>query len=166
VGPGEEIRSMIGESYRCVRGLCGVSRVVCLAAVLVLGAVRAHAGELIYQPVNPSFGGNPFNSSHLLATANAQNGYPPPSRRSPAGIAEGSSNADRFIRQLEGRLLSGLASELTNAIFGNELQERGKVVFGEQTITFERTLESIDLVIEDASTGATTEISVPVLQVD
>lgn len=133
---------------------------------LWLGATTAHAGDLVYKPINPSFGGNPFNSAHLIGIANAQNGYSPPSRPSPLATTPGSSHADRFIRQLEGRLLSGLATEVTNAIFGNDPQERGKVVFGEQSITFERTLDSIDLVILDSATGASTEISVPLLQVN
>ena len=32
-------------------------------------AGSAAAQELVYTPVNPSFGGNPFNSAHLLGTA-------------------------------------------------------------------------------------------------
>ncbi|HEX5379077.1 MAG TPA: curli assembly protein CsgF, partial [Phenylobacterium sp.] len=35
------------------------------------------AQQLVYTPVNPTFGGNPFTSGHLLAEANAQNQYKP-----------------------------------------------------------------------------------------
>jgi curli production assembly/transport component CsgF len=38
----------------------------------------AAAGELVYRPVNPSFGGDPFNSSHLLGIANANDRYKDP----------------------------------------------------------------------------------------
>ena len=31
------------------------------------------AQDLVHQPISPTFGGNPFNSSHILGTANAQN---------------------------------------------------------------------------------------------
>ncbi|MBC7156547.1 MAG: hypothetical protein H5U20_03415, partial [Rhodobacteraceae bacterium] len=40
--------------------------------VVVVAAAPAIAGDLVYQPVNPSFGGNPGNSGHLLSIANAQ----------------------------------------------------------------------------------------------
>ena len=44
------------------------------AAVLVLiVAAPASAQDMVYQPINPTFGGNPFNSAHLLGLANAQN---------------------------------------------------------------------------------------------
>ncbi|MBB40350.1 MAG: hypothetical protein CMF01_09740 [Hyphomonas sp.] len=42
------------------------------ALMLVGGVVSApavSAQELVYTPVNPSFGGNPFNSSHWSAPA-------------------------------------------------------------------------------------------------
>jgi curli production assembly/transport component CsgF len=47
-----------------------------LAASLVAGA--AVAGELRYQPVNPTFGGYAINSQHLLARASAQNKHEKP----------------------------------------------------------------------------------------
>jgi curli production assembly/transport component CsgF len=34
----------------------------------------AQASQLIYRPVNPSFGGDPNNGSWLLSSANAQSG--------------------------------------------------------------------------------------------
>jgi curli production assembly/transport component CsgF len=38
----------------------------------------AAAGQLTYRPVNPSFGGDPFNSAHLLGIANANDRYKDP----------------------------------------------------------------------------------------
>ena len=35
----------------------------------------AAAGQLTYRPINPSFGGDPFNSAHLLGIANANDRY-------------------------------------------------------------------------------------------
>src|SRR5690554_2403252 len=43
-----------------------------LSAALIVGAGAAVAGELIYQPINPSFGGNPLLGNHLLNKAQAQ----------------------------------------------------------------------------------------------
>jgi curli production assembly/transport component CsgF len=59
--------------------------------------------------------------------------------------------------------LSGLASQVTDAIFGPNPQDSGTVQFGEQTITFVRGLESIVLTIFDDRTGESTQIQVPTL---
>lgn len=44
-----------------------------LAAALALATGPASAGQLIYTPVNPSFGGNPLNGSYLMSVANQEN---------------------------------------------------------------------------------------------
>ena len=41
-------------------------------AILAVSAGSAFAGQLVYQPVNPSFGGSPLNGSWLLAQGQAQ----------------------------------------------------------------------------------------------
>ena len=117
----------------------------------------AVAQELVYEPINPSFGGNPFNSNHLIALANAQNDYDPPARET-----DSSSDIDRFVRSLQSRLLSSLSSEVANAIFGEDAQESGRIIFGDQTIDFSRTLEGVQLTITEGD-GAQTVITVPTL---
>jgi curli production assembly/transport component CsgF len=122
-------------------------------AALVLSTSSACADDLIYTPVNPSFGGNPFNSSHLLAVANAQNDYEAPRTRE--------SQADQFVRMLQSRLLSSLATRVSDAILGEGAQPTGEIVYGEQTVRWETSIDSIRLTIVDASTGAETEIVIP-----
>jgi len=48
------------------------------AAAWPLLSMPAMAGQLIYTPVNPSFGGNPLNGSYMLQSAQAQKRYPYP----------------------------------------------------------------------------------------
>ncbi|HLV16833.1 MAG TPA: curli assembly protein CsgF [Pseudomonas sp.] len=43
-----------------------------LAASMTLGAGMAYAGELIYRPINPSFGGDPLAGNYLLNKAQSQ----------------------------------------------------------------------------------------------
>lgn len=124
------------------------------SAVLCLVATPVAAQDLTYTPINPSFGGNPFNSAHLLGVAGAQNDY-----KDPASLAN-QSQAAQFARQLQSRLLSALASQVTDAIFGDNPQESGRIVFGGQTIEFNRTLDAVQLTITD-ETGAVTEIEIP-----
>ncbi|MDR9393807.1 MAG: curli assembly protein CsgF [Roseovarius sp.] len=143
-----------------------------MAIALGLAGGSASAGDLTFQFINPSFGGNPGNSGHLLSIANAQR----EATASDADDGDGvlgtgddtgddarDSRADLFVRQLEGRLLSALSAEVTDAIFGEDPQDQGTVEFGDTTITFERTPEAITLDIIDLLDGTSTTISVPQL---
>lgn len=138
-------------------------------AGLTLITSSGFAGELIYSPVNPSFGGSPLNSAHLLGLASAQrestaSDFKKPTTATgtnPGGTS--TSDADLFVRQLQGRLLSALAAQVTDAIFGENPQENGTVQFGDTTVTFDRTGGSIRLTIVNAADGTVTEIVVPQL---
>ena len=141
-----------------------VMRALLAGAGLLASAHAGSASELVHQFTNPSFGGNPFNSQHLLGVANAINDYSDPSARS-ANATANLSQGDIFARQLESRLLSGLADQVVEAIFGEDQQNSGKVVFGDQQISFVRGLETISLTIVNTATGQTTQVEVPVLQV-
>lgn len=125
------------------------------AALVLAAASTAVAQDMVYTPVNPTFGGNPFNSGHLLGVANAQNDF-----RDPRSTT-GSSQADIFSRQLQSRLLSALSSQIVDAIFGENPQERGTISFGGQTISFVRDLVNVTLTITDDATGEVTTIVVP-----
>ena len=144
-----------------------MKRLLVIAGILV-STGAASAAELTYTPVNPSFGGNSLNSTHLISTANAQrtataSDATKSSSTSSSSSSSGTTSADLFVRQLEGRLLSALASQVTEAIFGDNPQDSGTVTFGETEITFNRGTDAISLVITDFSDGTVTEIEVPQL---
>ena len=121
-----------------------------LGGILTAGA---QAQDMVYTPTNPSFGGNPFNSSHLLGLANAQNNY--------KAKEDDESQAELFSRQLQSRLLSALASQVTDAIFGENPQESGVITFGDQTIAFVRGLSSLGLPRTGCLRGRVSEIEIP-----
>lgn len=149
-----------------------LKRMACafLASATLVGPTVAQ--DLVYTPVNPSFGGNPLNSSHLLSLANAQRDATASDSKKNTGGGGGDddtggggdSDVDLFIRQLQGRLLSALASQVTEAIFGDNPQDRGTIKFGDTTVEFERTTDSITLRITDGD-GTVTVITVPQLVV-
>jgi len=122
----------------------------------------ADASELVYTPINPSFGGNPFNSAHLIGLAEMQNQYR--GSASPLARPTTQSQADLFVRSLSSRLLSALAGQVTDAIFGDTPQQSGTIVFGDVTVDFERGLEFVNLTITDAASGSVTDVSIPILQ--
>lgn len=71
-------------------------------------SLNANAGELIYTPINPSFGGDPFMGSYLLGKAQSQDTNTDPNAR---GI-ESLSSTERLIQSLESRLISQLISDV------------------------------------------------------
>jgi curli production assembly/transport component CsgF len=135
----------------------GIARAVCTALLFVIGG-SVQAQDLVYTPINPSFGGNPFNSAHLLGIAGAQK------PEKPAAARAETSPSDLFLRQLQSRLLSALAGQVTDAIFGDNPQDEGTVSFGNQLVTFQRGLDNVRLTVVDLSAGTTTEIDIPLLQ--
>lgn len=142
-----------------------------LGVALWVGPIEGMTQDLVYQPVNPSFGGSPLNSGHLLSIANAQRNatasdYVAPSTSSSSSSTSGLSQAELFARQLQSRLLSSLSSEVVDAIFGDNPQDSGTVVFGTTEISFDRGVDSIELVLTDTVDGTVTEISVPQLVVN
>jgi curli production assembly/transport component CsgF len=127
--------------------------IVSVTATLLATCEQARADELVYTPVNPSFGGSPFNSGHLLGVANAQNDYSAPRQKE--------TQAEQFVRLLQSRLLSAVASQVSDAIFGDDAQPSGQIVFDNQSVQWETLGDSIRLLITDTTTGAVTEIIIP-----
>ena len=120
--------------------------------MVIAGA--ASAQQLVYTPINPAFGGNPFNSTQLEADASTQNQY------KSSGSGKNLADAQLFAQQLQSELLAGLANQVAQAIFGPNAQPSGTFSFGGETVTFVRTLGEITVNITDAS-GATTVITLP-----
>jgi curli production assembly/transport component CsgF len=115
------------------------------------------AGELVYTPVNPTFGGNPSNASGLLANANAQNKYTAPVTTTKQTALE------KFASQLQNAVLSRLTGTAVNGIFDAD----GKLLT-DKTVTAGNFVISIskdasgNLVMNttDTSTGQSTKIVV------
>lgn len=136
---------------------CSVGRFIAVLPLLAV-ADAALASEITFKPINPSFGGNPFNDGHLLATANVQNKYT--AKREERDLSE------QFVRSLQSRLYSSLATQVQEAIFGDDPQESGTFLVGDQQVSFVRGLEVITLEISNLADGSTTVIEVPVLEVE
>ena len=127
-------------------------------SVTIVDLPTVCAGDMVYTPINPSFGGSPLNSSHLLGLANAQNEHKE-TPKSPTGI----SNSDRFIQLLQASLYSSLAQQVSQAIFGENAQKQGRIKFQDQEVSFVNTGSEIRLAVTDFTTGNVTEIVVPTL---
>lgn len=126
------------------------------ALTLLLTSSSITASELVYTPINPSFGGNPLNSSHLFNGANAINDYAGP--KDDYGFEEESA-IDRLASSLESRLISQLLADVGNGNTG-------------QLETSDFLLNVVDddgallIQIVDKITGESSEIQVSGLQPD
>ena len=72
------------------------------AGLLLLGLGSCglvQATELVYTPINPSFGGNPLNGTWLLNNAQAQNDYDDPDLKDRASAFSGTTALERFSNQ-------------------------------------------------------------------
>ncbi|RON41878.1 curli assembly protein CsgF [Pseudomonas frederiksbergensis] len=77
-----------------------------------------HATELVYTPINPSFGGNPLNGTWLLNNAQAQNDFDDPDLKNRAAVP-GTSALERFTSQLQSRLLGQLLDNISTGNTGS-----------------------------------------------
>jgi curli production assembly/transport component CsgF len=134
-----------------------------LAAGVCLGLVAAGVGianELIWMPINPSFGGNPANGSWLLASAQAQNTMVPKTTTytRPDPLAD-------FEYSLKRQYLSRLADRIMDDVFGEDTllpseQTDAEYTLGDYHVQI-TTLGSIKVTITDTITGNQTDVEVP-----
>ncbi|GFD70418.1 curli assembly protein CsgF [Alteromonas sp. KUL106] len=82
-----------------------------IAFALVAPAIT-QATELVYEPINPSFGGNPLNGSFLLSKANSQNAHSAP-------LSERSYD-ERLQESLERAYINRIVREITDIAFGEQ----------------------------------------------
>lgn len=132
--------------------------VISLVTFFFLFAATLQAQDLIYQPKNPAFGGNPGNYSWLKASADIQN------------LFEEDFTSSRFQRDpledfrnsLQRQVLSQLTRDLVLRQFGEgeEIQE-SRFEFGEFTIEVIPGLDGIQLRIFNVLTGDETSITIP-----
>ncbi len=82
---------------------------------LLIGLIPLAAGatELVYTPVNPSFGGSPLNGQPLLNSAQATNKH-----KEPVTPLSQKTSLQQFNEMLERSVLSQLASAATSNVLG------------------------------------------------
>jgi curli production assembly/transport component CsgF len=117
--------------------------------------LAAQATSLVYEPVNPNFGGSPLNGTNLLNEANAQNKYKDPSADS---LTSGQSTLDQFNSQLQQAILSRVASSISSSIVGTDgTLHPGTINTGNFSIAITQvTGGNLQVTTTDKTTGAST----------
>src|SRR5690554_3440737 len=93
-----------------------------LLAMACATSTPAAATELVYYPLNPSFGGNPLNGSVLLNSALATNRHKDPDIGNDDFGIEQKTPLQQFNETLERSILSRLASAASSQIVGPDGQ--------------------------------------------
>ncbi|KJY98241.1 curli assembly protein CsgF (plasmid) [Pseudoalteromonas sp. THAF3] len=128
-------------------------------ALLLCASLPLMATELVYKPINPSFGGNPLNANMLLSKAQAQNKHRAP-------ISE-KTYGEKFQESLERTYLNRMVREITDIAFGDDVEDS---IFNQDSIFMSgdyqiqiitSTPDSITVQITNTLDGTVTVIEVP-----
>lgn len=122
-----------------------------VAAGFIAFASTLTATELVYTPVNPSFGGSPLNGNFLLQKAQAQNAHAEP------------LNEKTFVDKFQEALERNLINSLTRRIADGEITE-GVYDTGEFRVEVSLDTDGTVIVhITRLSSGEVTIIRMPAL---
>lgn len=132
------------------------------AATVIAWPRAAQATELVYQPVNPAFGGNPLNGSVLLGNAQAQDRHKDPEAQKNSlqgGLDK--TPLQEFNEILERSILGQLANAATGSVISNGKLVPGTVVTGNFTINISDLGGGLlRVTTTDKATGATSTFEV------
>lgn len=114
------------------------------------------ASEMVYTPINPSFGGSPLNGSFLLSKAQSQNAH--------SESRDELTYGERFEDSLQRAYINKLVREINDYAFG-EMDEDNPLLNGDQSfVTGDYTIEVItsnsDAVTVKVINSVTGEISI------
>lgn len=118
----------------------------------------AAAQDLVYQPQNPAFGGNPQNFQWMLQSAEEQQTFDeddPVRQRDPLA---------RFEDQIQRRVLNQISREIVGTRIGDDgvdLTQEGQFEFGDFQIEVIEDVDGLSLRIFNALTGDESTIEVP-----
>lgn len=125
-----------------------------LAGCAFAGGVQA--SELVYTPINPTFGGNPLNASQLQAVASAQKPSAPTTT-----TATQQSSSQQFLQMLQSQLYASLANAVSTAITGTNAQAAGTIKLNNMQVSWSTIDGQKQITMTDYSTGQVTTIVLP-----
>jgi curli production assembly/transport component CsgF len=131
-----------------------------LFIVFFFVAGKTYAQDFVYTPINPAFGGNPYNYSWLLSSAQAQNDIKDPT--SSLGFTSPTTDpmAD-FASSLNRQILSELSRQIVAKQFGENGLKAGTYAMGDYQIDVSDTSGGLQVTIQDTKNGSQTSVTVP-----
>ncbi|AYV15109.1 curli assembly protein CsgF [Shewanella algae] len=123
-----------------------------LRMLIVAGTLLAFSGqatELVYTPINPSFGGNPLNGSFLLSKAQAQNNN------------QAAGNEKDFVTRFKESLERNIINSITRGVADGEITD-GVYDTGDYRVEVASTGNGVMLTITNLLSGEVTVIEMPI----
>lgn len=138
---------------------------VCLArgaCLFFLTISSSFASQLVYTPVNPSFGGSPLNGPYVLGQASANNYKFLQNPATKQSAQNGPNSIQLFQQEITSSLLSQIATQVGQEIIGENARNSGTFNLNGEIIQFNRNGGQVNIDITDAATGGKTNIQIPV----
>jgi curli production assembly/transport component CsgF len=124
-----------------------------------LFAINLFASEIVWEAINPSFGGNPYNGTYLLNSAQLQKDA---AKKAEQGSTSANNAATQFQESLNRLLLSRLASKILDSLYGaNGELVPGNYEIGDYIINISQQNNTIVITLDDILTGGHTVIEIP-----
>lgn len=130
-------------------------RLVIIAGMFLLFSGLTFSQQLIYTPVNPSFGGSPLNGNWMLANAQAQD------KTSDGSNAQVNDPFADFQKSLNRQILSQLSRKIVDKLFGESNLTEGNFEIGNFIIDINQGVDGLSLRIFDTVNGNETTIQIP-----
>jgi curli production assembly/transport component CsgF len=133
-----------------------------LHALILLGApMLANAGQLVYQPVNPNFGGNPLNGPFLDNQATSNDHFLTPKSSATTSALSPQQQVIQNLQQAAiNAVLSDVAQQISQGL--SKTNASGSFNVAGELINFQTVGNVINITLTDSTTGATTTIQIPV----
>ncbi|TSC95705.1 MAG: curli production assembly/transport component CsgF [Parcubacteria group bacterium Athens0714_26] len=116
---------------------------------------KTYGSELLYQPINPSFGGSPLNGSFLLNSAQVQNDLEAKKQSAPR------DPMTDFKNSLTRQILNRLSQQIIESAFGEEELKPGEYNVGDYSVVVTNDGSGVTVTITDTTTDNSTTVTVP-----
>ncbi|MBK0404735.1 curli assembly protein CsgF [Adhaeribacter sp. BT258] len=126
---------------------------------LILLAQKVSAQDFVYEPKNPSFGGNTFNYQWMLSSATSQNKLEDENDQFKELL--NNDPLKSFQERLNQQILNELSRRLIAQQFGESGLKEGKFTIGDYEIDISSASDGVNVVVQDVLTGNQTTISIP-----
>jgi len=137
-------------------------KLIALAVAGLALHAGAHASEVRFGFQNPGFGGNPLASNYYLGMLENQK-LVKEKKTTLGGFSSGKDLVGSFAEGLKSRMLSAIASKITQDIFGSDSLE-GSFAIDNMTLDYRVVGDKVVINLTDGIT--TTTIEVPRFEVD
>ncbi len=134
---------------------------ILFGGLFIICSLNSKGQDFVYTPKNPAFGGNPYNYSWMLSSAQAQDTYKAPTEGSDSYGYYGSDPVDDFSESLNRQILSQLSRQIVARQFGEDALSEGSYLLGDYQIDINNESGGLNITILDNTTGATTNVTVP-----